>query len=286
MLCQTLCFCLLMLTGAGQAKVVTTPAGGDSTTSEQLLVQLSTMVYRLSTDVGSLTQDVKRMLWYSESLKSTREEEEASKNEVATIPSCEGKQEGLVLLRASGEAVTVPCDGQGWITFLRRVDDEHHFTRRNWTAYKDGFGNPSASFWLGLQTIHLLTKDRPAVMRVELEAWDGEQRYTQYSFFRVDGEDLAYRLQVDGYTGTAGDGLHIHNGMRFSTLDRDNDEHPGDCARHHGGGWWYWRCFHSLLTSEYVLDGVDVKDDHGLQWVPWKGKNYSYKRAEMKLRLD
>ena len=32
-------------------------------------------------------------------------------------------------------------------------------------------------------------------------------------------------------------------------MDRDNDEDIGDCANYYGGyGWWYKRCFHTVLT--------------------------------------
>lgn len=43
--------------------------------------------------------------------------------------------------------------------------------------------------------------------------------------FSVAGEDKYYRLKVSRYTSSsqAGDALKWHNGMRFSTPDRDND---------------------------------------------------------------
>lgn len=47
-----------------------------------------------------------------------------------------------------------------------------------------------------------------------------------FSVFNVKEESDNYRLQVSGYTGTAGDSMdssHPQNGMQFTTIDRDND---------------------------------------------------------------
>ena len=62
---------------------------------------------------------------------------------------------------------------------------------------------------------------------------------------RVEGEDQNYRLHFGDYTGTAGDNLkggqaHLnHNGMEFTTHDKDNDKKTdGNCASYMGG-WWF-----------------------------------------------
>ena len=57
--------------------------------------------------------------------------------------------------------------------------------------------------------------------------------------FRVEGEDQGYKLHIGGYTGTAGDSMEYHNGMKFSTRDRDNDELGGSCAQEQKGAWWF-----------------------------------------------
>ena len=48
-----------------------------------------------------------------------------------------------------------------------------------------------------------------------------------FSDFYVGNEIVKYRLHVSGYNGNAGDRLNKHNGMQFSTADRDNDEWSG-----------------------------------------------------------
>lgn len=63
------------------------------------------------------------------------------------------------------------------------------------------------------------------------------QVYAQYRQFTIESERSNYVLSVNGYSGTAGDSflqgsselfgenrtMTIHNGMMFSTYDRDND---------------------------------------------------------------
>ena len=46
-----------------------------------------------------------------------------------------------------------------------------------------------------------------------------------FSEFSIEDETDYYRLHIDGYSGTAGDGMLEHplEGMLFSTMDRDND---------------------------------------------------------------
>ena len=96
------------------------------------------------------------------------------------------------------------CDqttsGGGWTVFQKRLDGSVVFYR-NWTDYKQGFGNRSGEFWLGLEKIHRLTSQTNNKLRVELEDFEGNTVYAEYETFAVaDGADN-YRLSVAGYTG-------------------------------------------------------------------------------------
>lgn len=67
--------------------------------------------------------------------------------------------------------------------------------------------------------------------------WGLAQVHAQYRQFTVQSDASSYVLSVDGYSGNAGNSfmegslelfgvnrtMTIHNGMRFSTYDRDND---------------------------------------------------------------
>ena len=102
------------------------------------------------------------------------------------------------------ELFDVFCDqitaGGGWTVFQRRLDGSVDFYRK-WTEYKQGFGELSGEFWLGLDKIHRLTSQTNNTLRVELEDFDGNTAYAEYDMFAVAGEAEKYRLSVGGYAG-------------------------------------------------------------------------------------
>jgi len=82
--------------------------------------------------------------------------------------------------------------------------------------------------------------------------------YAEYSTFRVLTEADNYRLQVAGYSGNAGyDAFGDHNGMMFSTYDRDNDLDSSNCAAKSGGGFWYNSCYRCGVNAVRNNDGWD-----------------------------
>ena len=114
-------------------------------------------------------------------------------------------------------------DGGGWTVFQRRQDGSVDFYR-NWVDYEEGFGDLSGEFWLGLSKIYRLTNiTSPNTLRVDLESFKGEKAFAKYSYFSIGSSALNYILTVSGYSGNASDGMAAHNGMMFTTKDRDNN---------------------------------------------------------------
>ena len=72
-----------------------------------------------------------------------------------------------------------------------------------WDDYKRGFGNLNGEFWLGLDKIHRLTKER-SMLRVDLEDFSGNTAYAEYSLFIVADEGSKYSLTLGTYTGEHG----------------------------------------------------------------------------------
>ena len=174
-------------------------------------------------------------------------------------------------------------DGGGWTVFQRRQDGSVDFYR-NWTDYEDGFGDFNGEFWLGLSKIHRLTQEESKTLRVDLGDFDNNTVYAQYSTFSIGDSSSKYILTVDNYNGTAGDGLHLQNGYKFSTKDSDNDDKSnGHCAQIYRGAWWFSFCHLSHLNGPYHHN-PSVGHAHGVGWAPWKGRNYSLKFTEMKTR--
>ena len=104
-------------------------------------------------------------------------------------------------------AFDVFCDqttgGGGWTVFQKRLDGSVEFYR-GWDDYKRGFGNLNGEFWLGLDKIHRLTKQRSR-LRVDLEDTTGKTAYAEYDFFGVASEKSKYKLSLGTYSGTCFD---------------------------------------------------------------------------------
>ena len=92
-----------------------------------------------------------------------------------------------------------------------------------------------------------------------------------------------YLVNLSSILGDAGDSLAHHNGMKFSTNDKDNDESDEHCALKFKSAWWYKSCDQSSLNGRYSTMST-VAPGHGIQWRAWKGDKYSLKKSEMKTR--
>ena len=76
--------------------------------------------------------------------------------------------------------------------------------------------------------------------------------------------------------GNAGDSLSYHNGMMFTTKDRDNDKKDiENCATARTGAWWFNSCSRSNLNGRYRLK---------IKWHKWKNNGNSMKKVEIKIR--
>ncbi|XP_020892024.1 fibroleukin [Exaiptasia diaphana] len=171
-------------------------------------------------------------------------------------------------------------NGGGWVVIHKRFDASVSFNRV-WKEYKKGFGvMKTGEFWLGNDFIHRLTAAKPTQVYIELEDTNGLRSYAKYSSFNVKSESNLYRLDVSGYSGTAGDAIHhpTHpswrsNGMAFSTPDRDNDKYSaGNCAADSSRscGWWFNWCASAVLTST------------NMEWMTLSNQNI--KKASMKIK--
>ena len=109
-----------------------------------------------------------------------------------------------------GKPIQVLCDmttvGGGWTVFQRRLNGSVDFFL-GWESYKKGFGNLGGEFWLGNDKLHRLTAAGDTKLRVDLEDFDGNITYAEYTTFKVADEGDKYRLLIGGYSGTAGDSL-------------------------------------------------------------------------------
>lgn len=174
----------------------------------------------------------------------------------------------------------------GWTVILSRSSGRERFNR-TYRQYQDGFGDPSEEYWIGNDLLHRLTTWRPHQLRVALEDFNGQKAWAQYKVFRVGGPEENYQLTVDQFEAdsNAGDGLKIHNGMKFSTYDKDDDTNKdGNCSQLLGGygGWWYSNCYHVLPTGRYR--SVGGNEYGGVAWHPWRDVKHSIKAMTLLIR--
>ncbi|XP_034390532.1 fibroleukin-like [Cyclopterus lumpus] len=198
-----------------------------------------------------------------------------------------GTKNGVYLVTPDLRSRSFPvlCDmelhGGGWTLLQRRQDGSVSFNR-TWAEYRSGFGElDGGEFWLGNTMIHLLTRDRDMVLRVELEDFGGVMEYAEYKQFRVASERMRYRLTVGSYSGTAGDALRFsksydHNNRAFTTPDRDHDRYPsGNCGAYYNSGWWFDACMAANLNGRYYVGNYKGVRD-GIFWGTWQNISTEY----------
>ncbi|XP_071621153.1 fibrinogen-like protein 1-like protein isoform X2 [Heliangelus exortis] len=170
-----------------------------------------------------------------------------------------GSPSGVYVIQPTGlHPILVSCemDGRdgGWTVIQRNRQSTEITWAESWSTYKHGFGNVHTEYWLGTEYIHQISKQK--VYQVRFVIWDASNntKFADYNFFAVEDESHGYRLRLGTYSGTAGDAMdsdnprNVHNNMKFSTKDRDQDTYRGNCASRSGGGWWYSACYAARLN--------------------------------------
>ncbi|XP_023031486.1 ficolin-1-like [Drosophila willistoni] len=93
--------------------------------------------------------------------------------------------------------------GPGWIVVARRTNDERNFYLK-WQQYKQGFGNLSGDFFIGLDKLHAITATQNHELYIRLENFDGQIRYARYDQFYIENENMQYQLsKINGFSGDA-----------------------------------------------------------------------------------
>ncbi|XP_041791398.1 angiopoietin-related protein 3 [Chelmon rostratus] len=196
---------------------------------------------------------------------------------------------GIYVIKPNqSEPFNVYCEmgSDGGSTVIqRRVDDSVDFDQ-TWNKYEKGFGDLEKDFWLGLKKIHSLTQQGVYILRIDLEDWMEEQHWAEYRF-SLDGPSKDYTLQVSQFSGDLPDAIGNSTGMRFSTKDRNNDNHRNsNCARNYTGGWWFNACGETNLNGRYLwlrAKGRSMRRK-GMHWKPGTGPSYSLKMTKITIR--
>lgn len=147
------------------------------------------------------------------------------------------------------------CDG--WTVIQQNTHNTKITWSEDWTTYQFGFGNLEADHWLGNEYISFITQQKWYKVRIVLTDPNGHHRYAEYDSFVLRNETDGFRVVLGKYEGNAGDPLtasrtkNMHDNMRFSTKDNDNDRSAKyNCADIHRGGWWYDSCYDAQLNHK------------------------------------
>ena len=128
---------------------------------------------------------------------------------------------------------------------------------RKYKEYVQGFGTLSKEHWLGLSHLHLLTSGTPQTLLIDMKAKSSPYTFSfaKYDDFSVGSESTGFKLTVGSYAGndTKGDMMTYHNGMKFTTFDKDQDAHSSmNCGELRQGGYWYRHCATNNLNGVYT----------------------------------
>ncbi|XP_052870780.1 microfibril-associated glycoprotein 4-like [Anopheles cruzii] len=209
----------------------------------------------------------------------------------APYPSCSdiwNVQPGAYIIQTNGasNSFMAYCQrdmiGKGiWLVIQIRFDGSLDFYR-NWTEYRNGFGDIQKEFWIGLERLHQLTSGRPHELMVELRDFEGNYKFTIYTAFEIGSEAEQYKLKTLGaYHGTAGNSLSQHKNMKFTTYDRDNDQNSSEnCARIRQGAWWYSNCVQSHLNGLYMSGD----DSRSMNWLTFRNSYEGLAFSRMMIR--
>ena len=153
-------------------------------------------------------------------------------------------------------------DGGGWNVIQRNKKDSSISFNKNWTDYEKGFGDLNTEFWYGLEEIHCLTQRGQWEMRLDYQKNDKTWSYLHYNQFSVGSASEEYPLTAGEFTGVGTDWLNdkskLHNGLKFTTPDKDNDKTGGNCAVAYKSGWWYNHCYHVNINRQPPVVSTDV----------------------------
>ncbi|OWK50450.1 Microfibril-associated glycoprotein 4 [Lonchura striata] len=126
--------------------------------------------------------------------------------------------------------------GANFEVFQRRFNGSVSFFR-GWNDYRAGFGRADGEYWLGLQSVALLTLQARYELRVELEDFENNSAAATYGSFAlsptaVSAEEDGYALHVAGFVdGGAGETM-----AAMGTLGAEEDGYALHVAGFVDGG--------------------------------------------------
>ena len=153
-----------------------------------------------------------------------------------------------------------------------KKDEVNTFTKK-WKDFEERFGHLNGGkLWYGLKALNCFTESGQWELRIDFQFENKTWSHLHYKQFKVGNTSAEYSLTIGGFTGITPEDPFVTcplNGMKFSTVDNDNDQSRGSNCASTYGGWWHNSCFRInpnrqspsvyLNSKEYYLLSVEMK---------------------------
>ena len=158
----------------------------------------------------------------------------------------------------STEAIDAYCDMDttdgGWMVIQRNKKDGVRTFNKQWKDFEEGFGNLNGDkLWYGLKALNCFTENDQWELRIDFQFDNKTRSHLHYKQFKVGNTSAEYPLTIGGFTGITNDPFVISeplNGMKFTTVDNDNNQRSGSNCASSYGGWWHNDCFSINLNRQ------------------------------------
>lgn len=131
-----------------------------------------------------------------------------------------------------GYCLPDPHGEEAWLVIERRISNAILFNR-TWQEYKNGFGDLTDSFFIGLERLHKLLLGSNSQLWIQLGKESNESPHRIYTNFMISNETDQYRLTSLNLEDLRDDLVNA-KGWSFQTFDVGNK-----CAEIMQSGWWY-----------------------------------------------
>ena len=142
-----------------------------------------------------------------------------------------------LLLKTTLPPFPVFCTVDKYIVIQRRMKPFNLQFNKTWDEYKNGFGDVTGEFWLGLEKLYRITNQQYIryLLRLEMTLPTGASYYYQSDLFYIAGEKERYKIVSVGSTTAQNGGYFVTVGHVFATPDKDL---TGKCGAAYNGFWY------------------------------------------------
>nr|XP_039265843.1 ryncolin-2-like [Styela clava] len=185
----------------------------------------------------------------------------------------------------NGRGIQAYCDcsseeHRAWTVIQRRTSNKVNFDR-TWEEYESGFGLPLEDYWIGLQMLHTMTEERPCEMEINVQFKNSYKTTAKFGSVTIGSQKTSYQMTFDAEKNKMkNEFTSIHDGMKFTAKDKDNDNWSGgNCAKWLRGGWWFNSC------TPYNLNGLYRDHSSTADRITWGGRlSPDVEMVEIKIR--